>query len=140
MGEELALTDVRDIPISQMQDPWGIEFAPAFLGRDTCRTPMAWQGSAPNGGFSNANQTWLPVAKQHLQRAGLDEARKAGSVYNQFAAFAAWRKTQDAFMTANELVMGEGGDQQIVFDRVSDTQTLRCTFDFETLTAYFEEV
>ena len=41
-GEELALTDVRDIPIDKIQDPWGKAFAPAFLGRDTCRTPMVW--------------------------------------------------------------------------------------------------
>jgi len=30
-GEELALQDVQDIPVEQMQDPWGIEFAPAML-------------------------------------------------------------------------------------------------------------
>jgi alpha-glucosidase len=32
-GEELGLEDVRDIPKEKMQDPWGIEFAPTFLGR-----------------------------------------------------------------------------------------------------------
>ena len=47
-GEELGLEDVRDIPVDQMQDPWGIEFAPIFLGRDTCRTPMVWRASQPD--------------------------------------------------------------------------------------------
>jgi len=28
----------------------------------------------------------------------------------------------------------------LVFDRISDAQTLRCTFDFDTLTASFEEI
>ena len=65
MGEELAFTDVRDIPIHELQDPWGIEFAPEFLGRDTARTPMVWKENAPNGGFSTANHTWLPVSKDH---------------------------------------------------------------------------
>ena len=60
-GEELACADIQDIPIDQMQDPWGIEFAPIFLGRDTCRTPMVWDSKAPQGGFSDANQTWLPA-------------------------------------------------------------------------------
>ena len=138
MGEELALTDVRDIPIEQMQDPWGIEFAPAFLGRDTCRTPMVWQVSAPNGGFSAANQTWLPVAKEHLARAGLDQAAKPDSIYNDFAAFAKWRKDQPAFMTANEMVMVKSGGDEIVFDRISKTQTLRCSFNFTTFIASFE--
>lgn len=138
MGEELALTDVRDIPTEKMQDPWGIEFAPNFLGRDTCRTPMAWRASAANGGFSTANQTWLPVAKEHLSRAGLDQVERDGSVYNNFAAFAKWRKKQPAFVTANDMVMVDGDADEIVFDRISEEQTIRCSFNFSTLTTYFE--
>ena len=139
-GEELAFDDVRDIPIERMQDPWGIEFAPTFLGRDTCRTPMVWEASKPHGGFSNANETWLPVASAHLARAGLDEAQRAGSNYNKIASFLAWRKEQPAFMTANQMSDISGAAHQIIFDRISETQTLRCCFDFETLTASFEEI
>ena len=50
-GEELGLEDVQDIPIEKMKDPWGIEFAPEFLGRDTCRTPMVWDSLYPIVGF-----------------------------------------------------------------------------------------
>ena len=139
-GEELALSDVRDIPLHKMQDPWGIEFAPTFLGRDTCRTPMVWRADQPNGGFSNANETWLPVAEAHLSRAGLDEAEKDASVYNQMAAFLKWRKSQPAMMCANQMSALSGDDSQIIFDRISDEQTLRCCFDFKTLTASFEEI
>ena len=139
-GEELALSDVRNIPLHKMQDPWGIEFAPTFLGRDTCRTPMVWRADQPNGGFSNANETWLPVAEAHLSRAGLDEAEKDASVYNQMAAFLKWRKSQPAMMSANQMSELSGDDSQIIFDRISDTQTLRCCFDFKTLTASFEEI
>ena len=139
-GEELALSDVRDIPLHKMQDPWGVEFAPTFLGRDTCRTPMVWRADQPNGGFSNANETWLPVAEAHLSRAGLDEAEKDASVYNQMAAFLKWRKSQPAMMSANKMSALSGDDSQIIFDRISDEQTLRCCFDFKTLTASFEEI
>ena len=139
-GEELALEDVQDIPVELMQDPWGIEFAPSFLGRDTCRTPMVWQKDAPNGGFSNANKTWLPIAEAHLTRAGLDEAKRANSVYTQFSEFLKWRKNQPAFMAANEMSEITGGESQIIFDRISSKQVLRCCFDFDTLTAKFEEL
>ena len=139
-GEELAFDDIRDIPVEKMQDPWGIEFAPTFLGRDTCRTPMVWSKTAPNGGFSNANSTWLPIAEAHLRRAGLDEAGRPASIYNAFAAFLKWRKEQPAMMSANEMGDLSGGPNEIIFDRVSDQQVLRCRFDFETLTATFEEV
>ena len=139
-GEELALQDVQDIPIEQMQDPWGIEFAPTFLGRDTCRTPMVWKSDAPNGDFSRANSTWLPIAEPHLARAALDEADKQESVYNKFREFLGWRKQQPAFMQANTMSSITGGTAQIMFDRISDLQTLRCSFDFESLTATFEEI
>ena len=139
-GEELAFDDVQDIPVELMQDPWGIEFAPIFLGRDTCRTPMVWSATAPHGGFSTANKTWLPVAKAHLARAGLDEAARPNSIYNSFATFLKWRKLQPAFMQANTMSALSGDAGQIIFDRISDQQTLRCCFDFETLTATFEEV
>ena len=139
-GEELALSDVTDIPVESMQDPWGIEFAPTFLGRDTCRTPMVWQKEAPNAGFSDANSTWLPIAEAHIARAGLDEAQRAGSVYQKLSSFLAWRKTQPAMMTANSMSAVTGGETEIVFDRISDRQTMRCRFDFATLTASFEEI
>ena len=139
-GEELAFDDVRDIPLERMQDPWGIEFAPTFLGRDTCRTPMVWQADKPNGGFSSANDTWLPIANAHLARAGLDEAARPGSNYNQIAAFLAWRKNQPAMMTANQMSAVSGDEKQIIFNRISETQSIRCCFDFETLTASFEEI
>ena len=139
-GEELALPDVRDIAIEDLKDPWGIEFAPAFMGRDTCRTPMVWRGTQPNGGFSDANRTWLPVASQHLERAALDMAARDGSVYREFAAFLKWRKTQPAMMEANQMSAISGGPDEIIFDRLSDRQSLRCRFDFQALTASFEAV
>ena len=139
-GEELACEDVRDIPHDRMRDPWGIEFAPTFLGRDTCRTPMVWDSALPNGGFSVANSTWLPVSDRHLDRAGLDEVARPGSLYNDFSAFLTWRKSQPAMMEANRMSEISGGPDQIVFDRISDRQRLRCSFDFKALTAEFEDI
>ncbi len=138
-GEELGLEDVTDIPIDKMQDPWGIEFAPEFLGRDTCRTPMVWKANAPNGGFSNANSTWLPIAEGHLKRAGLEEASKPASIYQKYSNFLKWRRAQPAFTHANEMSEITGNAHQIIFDRISDQQTLRCCFDFKSLVATFEE-
>jgi alpha-glucosidase len=139
-GEELGFEDVHDIPVDRMQDPWGIEFAPAFLGRDTCRTPMVWRESEPNGGFSIGSWTWLPISEKHMKRAALDQAARSGSIHAEFAAFLKWRKTQPALMEANRMSELSGGPHQIVFDRTSDKQTLRCCFDFDTLTASFEEI
>ena len=139
-GEELGYEDVRDIPIHQLKDPWGIEFAPIFPGRDTCRTPMVWDADLKNGGFSEANETWLPIGKKHLKKAALQEVKRSDSIYNSFSHFLMWRKKQPAFVEANKMTTLSGNQRQIIFDRISERQTLRCCFDFESLTASFEEI
>ena len=139
-GEELGLEDVKDIPREKMQDPWGIEFAPTFLGRDTCRTPMVWNKLLPNGGFSKANTTWLPISDKHLDRAAIDSALNPNSIYRELSKFLKWRKKQSAMMNANCILNIHGDDAQISFDRQSDDQTLHCNFNFKTLTASFKEI
>lgn len=67
-------------------------------------------------------------------------AQTDGSIYQQFAQFLAWRKNQPAIMNANTMSVVSGDAHTLVFDRISDAQTLRCTFDFDTLTASFEEI
>ena len=139
-GEELGLEDVRNIPLELLQDPWGIEFSPNFLGRDTCRTPMVWNSTEKNGGFSKTNKTWLPISTDHLKRAGLDQVKISGSIYNEFANFLKWRKDQPAMMSANNMTRPRVEQKQIVFERKADKQTLRCIFDFEQLIVEFEEI
>ncbi len=139
-GEELGLEDAVNIPLDRLQDPWGIEFAPTFLGRDTSRTPMVWNSNELNGGFSTSSKTWLPVVEEHLKRCGMSQAGKLDSIYNKFAAFLKWRKNQPALMSANEITTPTGGPKKIIFIRKSETQILRCIFDFEHLTASFEEI
>jgi alpha-glucosidase len=48
-GEEIGMPNA-EIPRERMLDP---------VGRDGCRTPMQWS-DAKNGGFSDADDTWLP--------------------------------------------------------------------------------
>lgn len=56
-GDELGIAEVP-IPQDQVQDPWGLRVPEAGVGRDGCRTPMAWT-SAPGHGFTDA-RPWLP--------------------------------------------------------------------------------
>jgi alpha-glucosidase len=101
---------------------------------------MVWNKKLPNGGFSKANKTWLPIADQHLSRAAIDSASDPKSIYNELSKFLKWRKKQSAMMTANCILNITGDHNEISFDRQSDDQTLRCHFDFDTLTASFQEI
>ena len=56
-GEELGLQEA-DVAFEDLQDPYGIEFWPEFKGRDGCRTPMVWENTNLNGGFSDV-KPWL---------------------------------------------------------------------------------
>ncbi len=62
-GEELGLTEVEDIPDGVRQDPMFFRSGGTNPGRDGCRVPLPWSGSAPPFGFSPdgaTGQPWLP--------------------------------------------------------------------------------
>ena len=59
-GDELGMQDVP-IPPEREQDPYGKNVPGLGLGRDPCRTPMPWEGTA-NAGFCPPDATpWLPL-------------------------------------------------------------------------------
>ncbi|MFC1416243.1 glycoside hydrolase family 13 protein [Streptacidiphilus cavernicola] len=62
-GEELGLSEVQDIPDSARQDPYFFRTDGVDIGRDGCRVPLPWSGSAAPFGFSPdgaAAEPWLP--------------------------------------------------------------------------------
>ncbi len=61
-GEELGMHSI-DIPAHRVQDP-AARGDPKGMGRDPARTPMQWS-SARHAGFSEAADTWLPVARDY---------------------------------------------------------------------------
>lgn len=63
-GDELGMTDVP-VPPHLARDPAGAE--DPHLGRDPARTPMQWDASAPNAGFTTGTP-WLPLSADHRLR------------------------------------------------------------------------
>ena len=61
-GEELGLPEVEDIPAHRIEDPKYHRTAGADPGRDGCRVPLPWNGSAPSAGFGpdGGAEPWLP--------------------------------------------------------------------------------
>lgn len=95
-GDELGLPEA-DVPYERLQDPYGLNFWPAYKGRDGCRTPMPWHGDAANAGFSKA-EPWLPVDARHYALAADRQTGRAGSVYECVRAFLRFRKDQPALL------------------------------------------
>ncbi len=95
-GEELGQTET-DMEFHELTDPQGIQFWPADKGRDGCRTPMVWDADAPNGGFSQANATWLPIKAPQLSRAA--SSPDAQGVIAVYQALLKLRKEHPAMVT-----------------------------------------
>lgn len=58
-GEELGQTET-ELVFEELTDPPAIRYWPAVKGRDGCRTPMVWDATQVNAGFSDGHP-WLPV-------------------------------------------------------------------------------
>ncbi|MFI6322221.1 alpha-amylase family glycosyl hydrolase [Nonomuraea sp. NPDC050556] len=59
-GEELGLPEVLDLPDAAREDPVFLRSGGARLGRDGCRIPLPWSGTAAPYGFTTGTETWLP--------------------------------------------------------------------------------
>ncbi len=88
-GDELGLREA-EVPYTDLQDPYGIEFWPEYKGRDGCRTPMVWEEVAENAGFSRA-KPWLPVSSEQQLRSVSIQESEADSILNHYRAAIALR-------------------------------------------------
>jgi alpha-glucosidase len=88
-AEELGQTET-DILWEELTDPPGFRFWPDYKGRDGCRTPMVWDGSAA-GGFTSATP-WLPVKAPQLARNVAAQEAANASVLHSYRAALAFRR------------------------------------------------
>ncbi len=94
-GEELGMAET-DVPPQRRQDPWGMRSLPE-LGRDGCRTPMPWDGSA-SAGFSAAlpEALWLPLHREHDRVNVARELEEPVSMLNLYRRLLATRRSSPA--------------------------------------------
>lgn len=59
-GEELGLPDL-ELPDWALRDPVWERSGHTDRGRDGCRVPMPWEGTTPPYGFSDHQDSWLPM-------------------------------------------------------------------------------
>lgn len=95
-GEELGLPDV-DLPDEVLQDPTWERSGHTERGRDGCRVPMPWSGSAPPFGFSGSTETWLPMPPDWAALTVEKQRADAGSTLSFFRRAIELRRTRDEF-------------------------------------------
>ena len=132
-GEELGLPEA-EVAFEDLQDPYGIQFWPEFKGRDGCRTPMVWEKSNSDGGFTSGN-AWLPVDPNHLRRAVEAQEEDPGAMMHHYRAAIALRRAHSALSKGTIDGPHVHGDT-VTFTRQHGDSTIFCAFNLgETATA-----
>ena len=133
-GDELGLPQA-EIPRDRLRDPDAIRNHLAGAGRDGARTPMPWKAAAPNAGFNDAAETWLPVDGRHAALAVDRQAGDRGSTLAFTRALLAFRRAHPVFRTGTLRFM-EAPANVLAFTRKSEQERLLCLFNLgETVQA-----
>jgi alpha-glucosidase len=132
-GEELGLPEV-DLARDQLRDPVGDLYYPLFKGRDGCRTPMPWDKTKPNLGFSSGTP-WLPPGPEHAALAVSEQEKDPQSALVFTRSLLAARKAHPALRGGSlELLPGP----LLAFIRRGGTQAIACVFNLTDSEASFD--
>jgi alpha-glucosidase len=124
-GEELGLPEA-DLDLSELQDPYGIEFWPEFKGRDGCRTPMVWVTDNAAAGFTSGTP-WLPVKAPHRPLSVAAQASDPASMLHHYRRALAFRRAHPVLRSGGMTLPQARGDLA-TFLRTGD-QTVFCAFN-----------
>ncbi len=125
-GEELGLLEA-DVAFEDLQDPYGIEFWPEFKGRDGCRTPMVWEASNQNGGFSTG-KPWLPVAPDHVHNSVASQDTDPGSLLQHYRNALTFRRAHKVLSKGTHHELAAQSDV-LHFTRRHEGAAMFCAFN-----------
>src|SRR6185437_9244372 len=125
-GEELGLPEV-DLRRDQLRDPVGDLYYPIAKGRDGCRTPMPWDASALNLGFSTG-VPWLPLGAAHTALAvSQQEADPLSTLWCARKILAI--RLQNAALRLGDISILESEAPILAFQRQFESERVICVFN-----------
>jgi alpha-glucosidase len=95
-GEELGMVTSTPTRVEDVKDPIGKTGWPNEKGRDGERTPMQWDATPPQAGFSTSATTWLPVASDYKTVNVQTELADPNSLLNWHKKLIAMRREMSA--------------------------------------------
>ncbi len=127
-GEELGLTEVRDLAPEDRQDPAWHRSAGKDGMRDGCRVPIPWESASPSYGFGASDKSWLPMPPIWAELA-LDQQRGVeGSTWEMYRQALALRKAEPAL--GEGLLVWDVSDSGVLsVVRTSDHTNVRCVLN-----------
>ncbi len=132
-GEELGLPEVTDLPEEVLQDPIWERSGRTARGRDGCRVPIPWSGTAPPFGFGPPGSVpWLPQPTGWAELSVQAQAADPASTLSMVRAAVRLRR-QLLGGLGEQLRWVDAGDPRLVVlarDRVDGTPALTCAVNF----------
>lgn len=125
-GEELGLPQA-DLRRDQLKDPVGDLYYPLHKGRDGCRTPMPWDSSQPNLGFTKSIP-WLPVSDSHRELAVSEQQPRSDSTLHWTRQLISARRRSRA-LRLGDIEFIETPAPALAFWRRFEGETVCCAFN-----------
>ena len=118
-GEEIGQTTATPTRVEDVRDPIGITGWPRQKGRDGERTPMQWDDSNPQAGFSTNPHTWLPVTPNYRAVNVRRESADPASLLNWYRSLIALRRSNAALRSGRTVMLDTGNKDVLTYVRVA---------------------
>jgi alpha-glucosidase len=119
-GQEIGQRTAPPRRVEDVRDPIGVRGWPREKGRDGERTPMQWDASNAQAGFSTNPHTWLPVTADYRTVNVQSEAADPSSLLNWYRRLIALRRSNRALRSGRMLMLDPGNASVLSYARVSD--------------------
>jgi alpha-glucosidase len=118
-GEEIGQPTTTPTRVQDVRDPIGITGWPKEKGRDGERTPMQWDTSNAQAGFSSNPKTWLPVPANYRTINVKSELADPASILNWHRRLIALRRTRSALRDGRVVMLDAGNPSVLSYARVA---------------------
>src|SRR5215469_1893755 len=118
-GEEIGQTTATPTRIEEVRDPIGITGWPKEKGRDGERTPMQWDTSNAQAGFSTNSHTWLPVTANYHTVNVASESADPDSLLNWYRRLIALRRSNLAVRDGRTVMLDPTNHNVLSYARVA---------------------
>jgi len=108
----------------------------AYCSRDNARTPMQWTAEK-NAGFTDGNETWLPITPNYTQINVQTETADENSVLHYYKKLIELRHTDKSFVYGNYKDLAPNNKKVLAYLRESEYGTLAVVNNFSLKTAKF---
>ena len=118
-GQEIGQRTATPRRVEDVRDPLGIRGWPRDKGRDGERTPMQWDVSNAQAGFSTSPHTWLPVTADYRSVNVQSEAADPDSLLNWYRRLIALRRSERALRGGRMVMLDPTNASVLTYARES---------------------